>query len=450
MYAPTMHLCLQQLQKGAISPLELVERLYREIEIKDRQIQAWVRLTKEPALRRAQELTRNRRRYRHLPLYGIPYGAKDLFYTQNIKTCAGCKVYEHFIPDMNATVIQRLEEAGAILIGKTTMTELATQCCPPKTRNPWNLSHTPGGSSSGSAAAVAADMAFFSLGTQTRGSLLRPAAYNGLTSMKASFGRISRYGVIPCSMTLDHVGAITHSVADLVTVYNIISGSDAQDITTKRIPQMNLSVRKSTAYKIGILTGPFFNQTASVIVRKIGDALAEFAKMRFTLKNVQMPTCAETIVQAHDTIEHADFAAFNEQTYRDHPSLYSSGLRKLMDHYLKIKAVDYIQAQKSRIRLMRVLNDLFKEKDVDVLVCPTTPTLAPNGVEQTGSPLYNIPFTNAGVPALTIPVGFDEETGLPVGMQLISPLYEEQKAIDVAYMFQLVTHWHRRRPACLS
>jgi Asp-tRNAAsn/Glu-tRNAGln amidotransferase A subunit and related amidases len=434
------------LKRREISPFELVEYYLNQIKKKDNEVRSWARVVGDFALSEARKLTDDSR-YRSLPLYGIPFGAKDLFLTKGIKTEAGCKLYKNFIPSQNATVIERLQEAGAILLGKTTMTELATKYLPPTTRNPWNLEHTPGGSSSGSAAALASDMALFSLGTQTRGSLLRPAAYNGLTCLKATFGRISRYGVIPCSRTFDHVGAMTHSVADTVIIYNIISGYDRNDITTKNILTQKLKIQKINTrnYKIGVLIGDFFNNSDSIIIKKMNEAILKLKSIGFEIKFITFPNYVKFVLKAHDTIEYADFAAYNQKHFNNNPNLYSSGLQSMIGSSLNISAIDYINAQNIRLSFKSKLHQLFEENRVDVLLCPTTPTLAPKGLMRNGSPKYNIPFTNAGIPSLTLPIGFDEKTNLPIGMQIIAPDFEEQKAIDVGYMYQLVTNWHKRK-----
>lgn len=441
----TISYYLKLLKTKKISPFELVQFYLNQIESKDNIVKAWVRVVGESALNDAKKLTDNINAY-NLPLFGIPFGAKDLFFTKGIETQAGCKIYKNFIPTQNATVIEKLKNAGAILLGKTTMTELATKYLPPKTRNPWNLQHTPGGSSSGSAAALAADMTLFSLGTQTRGSLLRPAAYNGLTCLKPTFGRISRNGVILCSKTFDHVGVMTHSVEDTVTVYNVISGQDKYDVTTMNIPTQKLNIKnvKTHNYKIGVLIGDFFKDTDPIVVQQMDDAISELKSIGFVIKSVSFPNYVNLVLKAHNTIEHADFAAYNQEYFISNPNLYSPGLQKLMSSSLDIAAVDYINAQNVRIKFRNLLKQLFNNNGVDVLLCPTTPTIAPKGFISNGSPKYNIPFTNAGVPALTVPIGFDEKTNLPIGMQIIAPDFEEQKVIDIGYMYQSVTSWHRR------
>ncbi|RYM02743.1 amidase [Sporolactobacillus sp. THM7-7] len=435
-----------QLRKKEISPKELTEHFFKEISKKEDKVHAWVRLVADQALAQAEELENDRSSDAPPPLYGIPFGAKDIFYTKNVATEAGSKVLKDFIPDEDATIIKRLKSSGAILLGKTTMTEFATLSHPPETRNPWNLNHTPGGSSSGSAAALASGMALFTLGTQTRGSLLRPAAYNGLTCLKGTFGRVSKKGVVPCSWTLDHVGAMTHTVEDTVIVYNVISGKDDQDLSTYYLPSLHLTLREKRDYKIGILTGQVFRNTSPDVQSAMQEAIRGLKTIGYKCKEVQLPGCLDEDYQAHDLIEQAEFGAFHAKYYSKSYNAYDAYLQHFIRDSFKITAKDYLNAQNKRIRFREELIQLFKRSDVDVLISPTTPTTAPKGTESTGSPAYNMPFTNAGVPALTIPIGYSKETHLPIGMQIVSPTFEEQRVIDIGYMYQHITDWHERSP----
>lgn len=216
-----------------LSPVELTEAHLKRIDAVESRVQAWVTVTPEAAIKAAKKAERElmNGNYRG-PLHGIPYGAKDIICTEGLRTSGGSQVAPDYVPSTNAAVIERLTDAGAVLLGKTTTTEFAYQGGEPPTRNPWNLSHTPGGSSSGSAAAVSAGMAAFTLGTQTFGSLIRPAAYNGLTCMKPTFGRISRYGVFYASWTLDHIGCFTRTVEDTAITLEALAGWDSRDPAT--------------------------------------------------------------------------------------------------------------------------------------------------------------------------------------------------------------------------
>ena len=212
-----------------VSPVEIVEACYKRVEALEPRLKAWVTLDRDGAMAVAQQHEQRLRRGEDIgALGGVPVGLKDIFYTAGMRTTAGSRVYADFIPDYDATSVVRLKEAGAVVLGKAVTTEFATSD-PSPTRNPWDIAHTPGGSSSGSAVAVAARMIPAALGSQTGGSTLRPAAYNGIVGLKATYGRISRYGVIPVSWCLDHVGILVRRVEDAAIVLQAIAGYDPHD-----------------------------------------------------------------------------------------------------------------------------------------------------------------------------------------------------------------------------
>jgi len=227
---------IRQIGRKKISPVDLAESLLKRIDLLEPSIQAWVTIDRgkvlEEARRKEKEISRGRIRG---PLHGIPLGVKDIFYTAGMKTTGGSKVLADFIPSFDSTAVLRLKQAGAIVLGKTATTEFA-HADPAPTRNPWNREHTPGGSSSGSAAGVAAGMCPGALGSQTGGSVLRPASYCGVVGLKPTYGRISRYGVLPFSWSLDHVGIFTRNVLDAALLLNVLAGYDPLDPTTGREP----------------------------------------------------------------------------------------------------------------------------------------------------------------------------------------------------------------------
>lgn len=437
------------LTERKISPTEIMTIFLEQIEKVEPEVKAWVRVEKELAMERAKELEKMTNNFDDCsPLTAIPYAAKDIIYTEHIPTEGGSNVLKGFVPDHNATVINKLNNSGAILLGKTTTTEFANWGGPPETRNPWNINHTPGGSSSGSAAAVAAGMALMSLGTQTAGSLSRPAAYNGLTVLKATYGRISKAGVIPVSWSLDHVGVFTKTVEDTVLVYNEISGPDLQDQSTWTLPKEKLVIRENKRnYTIGIVADEYFQTTDGELCEAVEEAIRQFESIGFKVIMVQLPKSLEAANAAQHIVMKAETAHYHADEFQKDSSRFGDYLQEFIREGLQIKANDYLKAQRIRSIFRQELSNMFT--DVDLLLTPATPTPAPEGILSTGSPAYNLPFTNAGVPTLTLPAGYSNNN-LPLAIQLITGPMEEQKLIDAGYLFQKATDWHLKTPEILG
>ena len=435
----------QLLEQKKISPTELVAMFLEEIERKDPQLKAWVRLQKEQAMKVARNLDLLQHSNPTLPsLFAIPYGVKDIICTKDLVTEAGSKLMEGYRPDRDASVVRMLNTSCAVILGKTATTEFASKGGAPETRNPWGLDHTPGGSSTGSAAAVASGMALFALGTQTMGSLSRPAAYTGLTALKGSYGRVSKAGIFPSSWSLDHVGALTMNVEDAVLVYNEITGYDLDDDATWFLPKQRLYLNeKKKKYTIGVIRDAYF-QADSESMGIYEDALRELEEIGYRLKTVYMPTSFEVANAAQQVVLKSENASFHKERYRVHASLFGEHMRELIEEGNEISAHHYIQAQRDRVLFKQELMGVFQ--DVDVLISPAAPSSAPLGIKETGSPAFNLPFSNAGVPTLTLPMGFTAEKPLPVGMQLIGKPLEEQKLIDIGYRYQKGTNWHLKKP----
>jgi aspartyl-tRNA(Asn)/glutamyl-tRNA(Gln) amidotransferase subunit A len=434
------------LSERAISPSELVEEHARRIVEREPTIKAWAHLGLEAAREQARALDAKLGAMTTLPpLFGIPFGAKDIFHTRQLPTEAGSRVLEGFQPDANASVIDKLEEQGAILLGKTTTTEFAHMGGPPKTVNPWRHTHTPGGSSSGSAASVASSMAMFALGTQTAGSLSRPAAYNGLTVLKGSFGRVSKAGVIPGSWTLDHIGGLTHSVEDSVMLYNAISGPDPADEYTWSLPYQALAVRTRRNYTVGVVDHPYFASVSEDVQAGVENALRVFEEAGIRVVRVRLPEGFEALAAAHAVVMQSEMSAYHADWHAQVPDLYTPEVRAYLADGMGLKATDYLRAQRIRAQYRVSFAEVFG--DVDALVTPAAPTAAPHGLLSTGSPVFNLPFTNLGVPTLVMPVGFDSTGALPVGMQLVAADAQEQALVDIGLLYQSETDWHQRRPA---
>lgn len=433
----------RQLAARKVSPGELLSHFLARIDQRDGDIKAWRYLDRDGAHKRAALLDQQMNAIACKPaLFGIPYGAKDIFHTQGLPTEGGSRVLQGNVSRENASVIDKLDGMGALLLGKLTTTEFANLGTPPETGNAWNPAHTPGGSSSGSAAAVGARMALMALGTQTAGSLSRPAAFNGVTVLKATYGRISKAGVIPASWSLDHVGAFTHTVEDAVLVYNALSGPDSRDETTLALPYAPLQLREKHDYTVGIVEHPYYAGVEAEIGAACLRAMDELAAQGVTLRRIALPDSFDAACRAHHIVMQTECAAYHRETFLRTPALFGAYLQEFLQQGLTTPAHEYLQAQQVRARYRAELAALFD--DVDLLMTPATPTLAPHGLAATGSPAYNMPFTNAGVPTLTLPVGIST-TGLPIGMQWAARHGNEQALADLGLYYQQLTDWH----ACL-
>lgn len=435
-----------------LSPVELTMDCLRRIEALEPQVQAWVTVDAEGALRAAREAERLQMKGGLLsPLHGIPFGVKDIICTAGMRTSGGSRVNGDYVPDYDAAVVERLKRAGAILLGKTTTTEYAYQGGEPPTRNPWRLSHTPGGSSSGSAAAVAAGMALFTLGTQTFGSLIRPAAYNGLTCMKPTFGRISRYGVFTASWTLDHIGAFTRTVEDNAIVLEALTGADDRDPSTLTgaVPSYTSAMRREVKDMVVGLPDPdgFFRPEVASIGQAAAAAEGVLRALGVQFKAIKLPDCIDEAVAAHKMTMRAEGAAYHMDSYREQPERYGPAMREQLELGLELSAADYLRAQRVRTVFRREMMELFRE--VDALLTPATPTLPLAGYK-TGNPMFNGPFTNTGLPSMTVPAGTDGATGLPIGVQLAGPLLGEETLLALGHRYQEATSWHLRTAPMVS
>ncbi|MGX7264029.1 amidase [Enterococcus crotali] len=426
------------LSKKSISPEELVHEFYKHITIVEPQILAWETLKSEMSV--IKQINISKESNNLSPLSFIPYGVKDIFLTKNIRTEAGSKTLKGFIPDQNATVIEKLNKSSALLLGKTTTTEFASGGGAPQTRNPWNLSHTPGGSSTGSAAALASGMVLFSLGTQTSGSVMRPASYNGLSALKPTFGTISKYGILPASPSIDCVGIFTKNVRDLTYVFNQIKGYDAKDCFSlnRIVSELNVNSSSSKKFKIGLIKDNYFEGSAEVM-SNLENAIRVLEKQGHIILSCKMPKNFGEANRAHGLVVDSETAAYHQDRLEVNKELFSKELNDDIRVGMSYTAVEYVNAQLLRNDYKSSMRELFKE--FDLLITPTTPETAPEGLEKTGSPKFNVPFSNAGLPTLTVPIGFSDKN-LPIGMQIIADNFCEQHLIDIGEEFQRETDFH--------
>ncbi len=423
---------VSRVRRGDVSPVAIAEACLARIDALEPALQAWVTIDREGALAAALRCEQRIQRGEDAgQLAGVGVGLKDIFYTAGLLTTAGSEVYADFVPDYDATSVARLRAHGSTLIGKAVTTEFATSD-PSPSRNPWNASHTPGGSSSGSAVAVAARMVPAALGSQTGGSTLRPAAYNGIVGLKATYGRISRYGVIPVSWCLDHVGILVRSVEDAALVLQAIAGPDAHDpgaLTEAPGDYVAAVQQADSAPRIGVLRG-YFTDHADAETRQHTDATAQkLAQAGASVQELALPPSFSTVLAGQRIIMHVEMAAFHADMFMTERDRYRPKIRAGIESGLVIPGVEYLRAQRLRRLFQDEVSQMFQS--VDVLLTPATPAPAPRDLTTTGDASFQSPWTYAGVPAIALPSGLSE-IGMPMGIQLIAPYAQEERLLRAA------------------
>ena len=408
-----------EIRTGRLSPTYLIESILDRVESVESMLHAWVRLDGDSVRAIAKQYSTEQAQGRlRGPLHGIPIGVKDIYFTAGLATEAGSALHAGFIPDHDADCVARLRQAGALILGKTETTQFA-MADPAPTRNPWNLEHTPGGSSSGSAAAVAARMAPAALGTQTAGSVLRPAAYCGVVGFKPTYGRLSRGGIFPLAWTLDHPGILTRSVADAQLLLGVMDERPG-------VPADGLG---AASPRFGLLRGPFLQRADSETLDSLEAAAATLAKAGATVREVALPERFDLSLDVHHLIMTAEAAAYHATAHHQSPESYRPLLRAAIEVGSLIPASAYLQAQRLRAELSQEMMSLFA--GVDCLLMPSTPAPAPPGLATTGDPLFNAPWSLFGFPALALPSGLSR-AGLPLSLQIIAPASADERLLQIA------------------
>ena len=419
----------RRLRDGAVSAADLLAACLERIRDLDGRLQAWETVDADGALAtaRASDAPGG------LPLGGVPFAAKDIFDVRGLPTGAGSPIYRGRTAPDDSTVVARLRAAGTIPLGKTVTTEFAF-LEPPRTLNPWNPAATPGGSSSGSAVAVAARMAPFALGSQTAGSTLRPAAYNGVVGFKPTHGRVSCAGVFPLAQTLDTVGIIARAVEDVAIVLHAVAGPDPADplsaSETVEDYVAAVSERGPTPPAIGVLRDGFFISRASGEVgARTQDVVDRLQEAGVRIVAVELDDDIEEAIQAHAAVMATEAAAVHRDTLAERADDYSDVMREFVERGGSILGADYVDARRRGLRFRDAVERLFDS--CDVVLTPATPTAAPRSLSTTGDPSFQTPWTFAGVPAITLPTGLTED-GLPLGVQLIGGRFAESTLLGAA------------------
>lgn len=448
------------LRRKQFSSVDLTEACLERSATLDGQLHSFITVTAERAradARRAEaEFAAGKIRG---PLHGIPIAIKDLYLTKGIRTTCHSAVLEHWIPDRDATAVEKLEAAGTVLLGKLGMHEFAfggpsVDAPFPAVRNPWNPAHIPGGSSSGSGAALAAGFCYGALGSDTGGSIRTPAAHCGIVGLKPTYGRVSRFGVVPLSWSLDHAGPMARSVEDCAILLQAIAGRDPRDPASANapVPDFQAGLREGAKnLRVGVPRAGWFDENLGVDAeteRLFNQALEVLKSLGAAIVDLDGKPFAQARL-ANQTILLSEAYAYHEKTYQNTPTKFGSSVRRRMLEGAFLSAADYLSAQRARAVLNGRICANFDR--VDVFAVPTVArppdafdALDPN--EQNLRPSFTHPFNLTGLPAISVPCGFTSEN-LPVGLQIAARPFEESTALRAAYAYEQATEWHKRRPA---
>jgi len=405
----------EAIRKGVLSPVELVEACLARIGALDGDLRAWAHVDAAGALAIARERESEVRAGQlRGPLHGVPVGVKDIFDVAGMPTTGGARSFAHTRPVTDSAAVARIRAAGAIALGKTVTTEFAYRD-PAPTRNPWNHGHTPGGSSAGSAAAVAARMVPLALGSQTVGSVLRPAAYCGVVGFKGTHGLVPVAGVIPLAWSLDHVGVLARSVGDASLAMSVLAGREL-DAPAASAPRF--------AFAPELLA-----RASREVVAHIEGVADTFARAGATVSKIELPPSFQELAAAGLTVLEAEAAAYHERWFVKHADDYGPEMRSLVEAGLRLSATAYVSANRARLTFRGDVMSLLAAHDA--LLCPTAPAPAPAGLGSTGDGSLCAPWSNAGVPAITLPSGI-ASSGLPHAIQLVQAAGASSRLLAVA------------------
>ena len=422
------------LRLGEISAVGLVEALLARIAELDPSLRAWVAVDGEGARRAAVQADAQRASGvgGEKPLLGVPLGLKDIYDASGLPTTAESPIYAGFVPEQDATCVACLKDAGAIILGKTVTTEFAF-VEPPPTRSPWDQAVTPGGSSSGSAVAVATRMCAAAMGSQTAGSTLRPAAYNGIVGFKPSYGRVSRAGIFPLAWTLDTVGILARSVEDAALLLGVMAGHDERDPLASTMPASDYSNQMVLAStrppRIGILRAFLEDRATAEVIAHTAEVVQHLRDSGAEIVRIDSDETFERCFDDHQTIMATEAAAIHRHSHANRASDYGEKMRGLIERGLLIPGVDYLAAQQRRRGFSRQIDRLLDR--CDIIVTPATPSVAPRDLSTTGDPSYQTPWTFAGLPTIALPTGLNSN-GLPLALQLIGRRFEEGALLGAA------------------
>ena len=474
----------RDLESGKISSVELTRQFLGRLEKEDEQLNSFITITEEQALADAHAADEQRAAGKATPWTGVPFAHKDIFCTNGVATTCGSKMLANFVPPYDATITENFRKAGAVCLGKTNMDEFAMGSSTESsyfgaTANPWGLSRgekrVPGGSSGGSAAAVAARLVPAATATDTGGSIRQPAALCGVTGLKPTYGRVSRYGMIAFASSLDQGGTMARTAEDNALMLNVMAGFDPKDSTSidRDVPDYTATLNEPlTGLRIGLPKEYFAGNLSAAMEEQVRGAIREHEKLGATVKEVSLPH-ADLAIAAYYVIAPAEASANLSRFDGARYGYRCEDPKDLLDMYTRTRAEGfgtevkrrilvgtyalsagyfdayYLKAQKVRRLIQQDFINAFKE--VDVLMSPTTPSPAFIQGEKISDPVtmyledvFTIAINLAGIPAMSVPAGFVD--GLPVGLQIIGDYFSEARLLNAAHQFQQVTDWHQREP----
>lgn len=479
----TAHEVINLIRKKKITAYEVMQNIFNQIDKVDNLIRAFLVLNKEEALKQAKEIDIKVKNGKELPLLaGVAVAVKDIIATRGMETTCGSKILKGFIPPYNATVINRLKEAGAIIIGKTNMDEFAMGSSTENsafgpTHNPWDLERVPGGSSGGSSAAVAADETFVALGTDTGGSVRQPASLCGMVGLKPTYGRVSRYGLVAYASSLDQIGPITKDVTDCALLMKVISGHDNMDSTSVNleVPDYLKSCQAEIKdLKIGVPKEYFIEGIDPEVKDALDKALKIFEKLGAKIEVASLPHTEYSLptyyliatAEASSNLARYDGVqyGYRAEDYEDLSSMYqrnrSEGFgsevkRRIMlgTYALSSGYYDayYLKAQKVRTLIKEDFDKVFSK--YDILVTPASPTPAFKLKEKVSDPLtmylsdiYTVPINLAGIPAISLNCGYSK-SNLPIGLQIIGKHFSEETILRAAFNFEQNNDVEKKKPS---
>lgn len=417
----------EAIRRGDTTAEALTAALIERIDRTEPRLRAWVVVDRERALAEARRRDAAPPGARG-PLHGVPLGVKDIFDVAGLPTRAGFDPFADRVATEDCTAVARLRAAGAVILGKTVTTQFAYMD-PPPTRNPWSAGRTPGGSSSGSGASVGARQVPAALGSQTGGSVLRPAAYNGVVGLKLTFGRISRAGVLALAWSIDHPGTITRSVVDAALLLRTIAGRDARDpsSSSRPVPDYVAAARPGPPPRL-VVFDDFVERAQPDAAVRFETALDRLTQAGASIVRGRIPSGAAALIGAHGVVMQAETASVHRRLIAQHPEHYAPRIKAFVENGALVPAVDYLDAQRLRRRLRREVSSLLAGGDC--LVLPTVSGPAP-GTDTTGDASFQGPFSLLGLPAISLPSGLSAD-GLPLGLQLVGPAFGEAPLFSAA------------------
>jgi aspartyl-tRNA(Asn)/glutamyl-tRNA(Gln) amidotransferase subunit A len=445
------------ISRGELSPVELTRAHLERIRSLQPRLNSFITVTGELALERARlledEIRTGASRGR---LHGIPLALKDLYETAGVRTTHGSTFYAGYVPREDACVVHKLEAAGTVLLGKTNMHEIAlgvTNVNPHygPARNPWNPERVTGGSSGGSAAALAAGLCMASLGSDTGGSIRIPASLCGVVGLKPTYGRVSLRGVIPLSWNLDHVGPMARSARDVAIMLGVIAGFDPDDPASIDVPVDDYLSRLEggvSSWRIALASDEFFTRADEQVLEALQAAGQVFTQLGAQIVPMEFPE-GYAAALANGNMVTSDAAAFHRQRLEENPEGFGGDVLQRLQMGAARTSSEYALLRREQSRLRRLYERFFE--DFDILITPTTPVFAPpiegpDAIEQARLlTRFTAPFNLTGLPALSLPCGFSAD-GMPIGMQVVGRPWAEAAILRAAHAYELATDWHLRRP----